>query len=244
MKKRSIAAIISVLLSLGVFACSRDAHKLKITQQNKDSFMQSIRDSKSLTVDEVRMLIAYRMRNAASQALGGKDDTMVGKTVGQIIDEERQFEARAKQEENRQEHLAAEAKAQEEARAAELRKAIGLTVYDKSFKASDPDNGQYEDKLVIKCAYENTSGKDIRAFKGKIRFTDLFGSQIYESSLTVSDPIKAGKKATWTGYINYNQFLNQEVQLRNTQLKDMRVVWLPSSIIFADGTVLGDPPAH
>jgi hypothetical protein len=221
-------------------ACAKDPHKLSITEQNKDNFMDSIKDSKRLTVDETRLLFAYQMRNAAAKAFGGTQKSMVGKTVGDLIDEERQFEDKAKKDQEEQKRLADEAKAKEEASAAELRKTVNLSVYKKSFRSADPTAGSYEDYIVIKCAYENTSGKDIRAFRGKLRFADLFGSEIYESGLTISDPIKAGAKATWSGSIKYNQFLDADVKLKNADLKDMKVEWVPLSVIFADGTKTGE----
>ncbi len=222
------------------FACSKDPHKLKITEQNRDSFMESIKDTKGLTADEVRMLMAYQMRSATQKAFGGTPDSVLGKTLGDIITQERKFEEKEKKEGEEQKRLAAEAAAKEQRRAEELRKALNLSVYDKSFRASDPSAGSYEDYIIIKCAYENTSGKDIRAFKGKLRFADLFGSEIFESGLTISDPVGAGQKATWVGTIKYNQFIDQDVRLKNTLLKDMKAEWLPSSIIFADGTKIGE----
>ena len=39
--------------------------------------------------------------------------------------------------------------------------------------------------------------------------------------------------------IEYNQFLNPHQQLRNTELKDMKVVWMPESVIFTDGSKIG-----
>jgi hypothetical protein len=236
---RQLRAGVLIVSLLFMLACAKDPHNLKITEQNKNNFMDSIKESKQFTVDEVRLLLAYQMRGAAGQAFGRSQQSMVGKTVGDLINEEHRFEEGARKEAESQERLAAEAKAKEEAVAAELRKAVDLSVYQKSYQPADMDAGTYEDYIVIKCAYENTSGKDIRAFRGKLRFTDLFGSEIYESGLTISDPIKAKAKATWTGSIKYNQFIDKDVKLKNTDLKDMRAEWLPQSVIFADGSKIG-----
>ena len=234
---RSGVVIASLLLML---ACAKDPHKLKITEENKDDFVDSIKNSKQLTVEETRLLLAYQMRNAAGQAFGQSPASIVGKTVGDLINDERGFEEKAKKDSESQARLAAEAKAKEEAVAAQLRKTVNLSVYEKSYEAADPEAGTYSDYIVIKCAYENNSSKDIRAFKGKLRFTDLFGGEIYESGLTISDPINAGATSTWTGSIKYNQFMDEDVKLKNTALKDMRVEWLPRSVIFADGSKVGE----
>ena len=75
-----------------------------------------------------------------------------------------------------------------------MRGAISLTVFRKGFLASDPTEERYNDYITIKCAYQNTSTRDIRAFRGVLRFTDLFDRLIFESGLTISDPIAAGAK--------------------------------------------------
>ena len=237
--RRSAIALLAGALTF-CYGCGSDPHKLKITEQNKGSFMESIKDSKGLTVEENRLLIAYEIRNVTGRAFGGNETNVVGKTVAQVIQEERQLEEKQKKEQVEQNRLAEEAAAKEQARAAELRKAVNLSVYDKSFQAADPTEGSYQDYIVIRCAYENTSGKNIRAFKGKLHFTDLFGGEIYQSGLTISDPIEAGQKATWAGTIKYNQFLDNDVRLKNAALRDMKAEWLPSSIIFTDGTRIGD----
>lgn len=229
-----------IVLAMVVAACGSDPHNLKITDANKDTYMKDMAQTKGLTVEEIGLLTSFEMRRAASGVFGrGAAPSAVGKTVGQIIDDERKLQADAKAREREQQRLAAEAKAKEDAEAAELRKAINLTVFQKDFHSADIQSGDFEDRINFKCVYENTSGKDIRAFKGAIRFADLFGTEIYTVNLTVSDPIAAGQKATWFGGIKYNQFVRQHQELRNAELANMKIEWRPASIIYADGTTVG-----
>jgi hypothetical protein len=194
---------------------------------------------KGLTFDEARLLVGFEMRRRMSQAFAGKDTEIAGKTVGELLVGLKKQAEDGQREEEKQTRLAKDAKAKADAIAAEIRKSIGLTVYEKEFLPSNYSAGRYNDLLIIKCAYENTSAKDIRAFKGAIEFTDLFGADIYTSSLTISDPVKAGQKGNWIGNLHYNQFKSDEEHLRNTDLKDMKVIWKPTSVIFADDTRLG-----
>jgi len=230
-------ALVAVALSLA--ACSGDPKQVRVTEANKDRLLEEIKDAKGLTVDEVRLLITFLMRRTLGAGLGQNPSPLVDKTVGDLIAEQRSFEADAKKRDEEQARLAAEAKAKEEALASELRKALNLTVFEKGYVPSDAMASRYRDSITIKCAYENTSGKDIRAFTGTVRFTDLFGKPIFESRLTVADPIRASAKATWIGSIDYNQFIDSHRSLRNTELANMKVVWLPKSIIYADGTQVG-----
>jgi len=122
----------------------------------------------------------------------------------------------------------------------ELRKIITLAVVEKSFVSADSQSRRYQALLTLKCSYQNASERDIRAFTGTIIFQDLFGKEIYRVSVTISDPIKAGQQSTWNGTVNYNQFVEAQQRFRAAELRDMQVVWAPASIIFADGTRIGE----
>lgn len=122
----------------------------------------------------------------------------------------------------------------------EMRKTIKVTVVEKGFLPADPNSRRYQALLAFKCSYENASGRDIRAFTGTIVFQDLFEKQILRLGITISEPIKAGQLATWSGTVNYNQFMDAHQRLRATELQDMRIGWEPASIIFADGSRIGE----
>lgn len=217
--------------------CGQDPRKVQITEKNRHTFMQDIKDMKGLTVEEVRLLVAQQVSDGMKKSFGGEERQIIGKTVGDLLIDLKKDAAEQEHEAKKQERLAAEAKAKEDARSAELRKAINLTVIEKGFVHVD-----YEDYITIKVAYENTSGKDIRAFEGKVQFTDLFGKEIYESGLTISDPIKGSEKKIWRGNIRYNQFIDSQKSLRVTELSDMKVIWKPSNILFVDGSRIGEQP--
>jgi Sec-independent protein translocase protein TatA len=216
-------------------SCGKDPRQVRITEKNRDTFLKDIKDMKGLTVEEANLLMAAQITDGMRKAFGGEERKVVGKTVGELLVELKKDAADQEAESKKQERLATEARAKEQARMSELRKAITLTVVSKGF-----EKAEYEEYITIKVAYENTSGKDIRAFQGKIQFTDLFGKEIYESGLTISDSVKAGEKKIWNGNIKYNQFMDSEKALRIGELSDMKVVWKPSGILFVDGTKVGE----
>lgn len=230
--------VLLALVSLSV-ACAGERN-LKITEDNKGRVLEEIKDSRSFSVEEVRLILARQMRVSLAESMKQPSPPWVGQTLQQIIDDERKLEQDAKAKQAESERLAAEAKAKEDALAEELRKAITLVVFDKGFIPSDIYNSRYEDYITVKCAYENRAGKDVRAFTGGVRFADLFEKEITTISLTIDDPIKAGEKATWNGTIKYNQFVDSHQTLRNAELKNLRITWIPKSIIFADGTQIGE----
>lgn len=233
-----IGAVVLAIVALLAwrYIGSQDPHALRLTEQNKDSFMDTLKESKGLSVEEVGFLSASQIRRSFAKTMGREPDSIVGKTVGDLIAAERKFQSDAKTKEDEQKRLAAEAKAKADARAAQMREAVSLTVFDKGFIPTDPTAGRFDASITLKCAYENKSGKDIRAFAGQVRFTDLFDKEIFTTSLTISDPIAAGAKATWDGTIKYNQFVETHQHLRNAEMANMKIVWLPSQILFADGS--------
>jgi len=237
MKRTSIISIIFLIVLLS--SCS-GVKGTKVNAENESEVLSSVGQSKSLTQEEKELVAAFFMRSKMGGMFGIKEAKAEGKTIGQIIEEQRAYVAEEKAKEEKEKLLAKEAKAKEEALLAELRKALTLTIYEKGFIPSNYRAGSYQDYITMKAAYQNDSGKEIRAFQGDVIFQDLFGDVIFESSLKITKPIKAGEKDTWEGVIDYNQFLDTHQKLRNTEMKDMKILWVPKTIIFSDGTKIGE----
>jgi len=225
--------LVTFALALTLAGCSQNPKGVQITDANKDSFVEQIKSMTGLTVEETQLLMTYEMRRSMAKSMGRDVASPAGKTVGALIEEERKFRDDQKVKAAEDERLAAEAKAKQDAKVNELRGAIAFAVYEKGFADRD-----YSDKLTLRCAYENKSGKEIRAFRGSVQFTDLFGTPIYGVSVTIQDPIAAGAKGEWAGEADYNQFTSEHVRFRNTELKDMKVVWTPLEVLFTDGATM------
>ncbi len=174
-----------------------------------------------------------------SSAMARPEYSSAGKTVNQVIADQRSFEVAQKAEQERAAQLAAEERAKREATLKSMLGALTVGVVSKSFVAADPLNsGTYEDQIAITFAFKNTAPKDIRAFKGSIVFKTLMGDFVTQTSLERDKTILAGHSVTWDGALRYNQFEEKDTKLKSTDLKDMKVEWHPKSILFADGTKL------
>ena len=62
--------------------------------------------------------------------------------------------------------------------------------------------------------------------------------EIKKFTFTYDESIDAGATATWNATTDYNQFMNDDVKLRNKDLIDLKIVWKPIKVIFQDGTTL------
>ena len=251
---RKLTAWLVCLGLLASIACSNPKDH-RITEKNKEAFLKNDTNSKTLSEvfikeipgfkklskDDADLLARYVLRHGVIESLGGDAERtipLLGKTIGEILELQKQWDKEQKEEAEKAAILAAEAKARDEAIRAELRNSIRLTVFKKGFLPSNYRLDRYDDYITISVAYENNSTKDIRAFQGTVTFYDLFGDEVYSFLIKISDPIKAGGKATWEGAIKYNQFVDESTRLKNADLKDLKVVWNPEKIIFADGTIL------
>ena len=203
-------------------SCSNIKSK-KVTDANKDRVLGEISTSKDLTDEEKQLLVAYAMRQSLSAVFqGGKPGLPSGKTIGEMIDEQRAWKVQQRQEEERQKKLAAEVAAKQ----AELRNVIGVALYSFTQK-----KGFMSDYIEAGYAYENRSDRDVRAFEGDVAYKDVLGNQLEETSLKVLTPIKAGQKAAVSDSLPFIAYPG----LRDKKLEDVKIEWRPKKILFADG---------
>lgn len=128
----------------------------------------------------------------------------------------------------------AERMRQQEASMMELMSAsLVVTLYEKGFYASN-----FQEYINMKFGFENRSEKDISGFKGTVIFRDMFDDEIKGVNLKHDDPILAGETVRWEASLEFNQFVQEDVELKSKSLDKIKVEWRPESIIFSDGSTL------
>jgi hypothetical protein len=240
-----VTAAVAMCLVIAAFVTFKvldNPKSLEITENNRAEVAAKVKEATSISAEDKKVFAAAMARSELPLALFGSSKNEAkswdGKTVSQIIDEQRQWTAKKKADDEREAALAAEAKAKQERLDAELESAVALTVVKKELVAADEFG--ISKRVELRCAYRNTSSKDIRAFQGKLEFKDLFGDSIVSTTIKISDPVAAGEKGTWNGSMHFNEFIEGQKKLANTTLSDMKVAWSPRTVIFADGTTLED----
>lgn len=99
MKSRSMAVLLAVLLFSLLFslACS-NLKNTKVTEENKREVMTKIARGNELTNEERHLLVEYSIRQSMKNVLqGGRPELPTGKTVGEMIEEQRKWEAQQAQ---------------------------------------------------------------------------------------------------------------------------------------------------
>lgn len=235
-------AVMVVFLAL-VAGCSGIKSKV-LTQDNVTQVTAEVEKAKEagrISEDDANAFAAFAALATMRKTLIG-DDILTGKTVGQAIKDAYAF---------REKLTAGQRQEQEEAKAlaekqnmvsAELLKFANVIILTKKFLKSDFMHDRPTDQIIFDCEMENPGDKDVRAFRGKIQFFDLFGDMIYESNVKVDTPMTAQSKSSECSIaVEYNQFREDAVRLRNADLGNIKWKWQPIEILFADGTRVSIP---
>ena len=119
---------------------------------------------------------------------------------------------------------------------------VRVELTDMYLKKADVLSGSILDRINFTFTYENVGDLDIRAFTGTAAFFDLFGRPIKSLSLTYDESLAAGKSAVDRDKgFEPNQFIDSDQKLMTAELEDVEFRFEMKSILFADGTRIGEP---
>lgn len=213
-----------ILSSILVVACSSPLDK----KYSEDTIQEDAKELRSeLDSSDVNLLMGSIFRLTMQQ------EDLTQMTYGEILENGKAWKAEQDRIEAEQKALQEKAAREEAERVARLQNAVMVTCFKKGYTEID-----YQDYITYGFAIQNKSEQDIRAVKGEIIFTDLFDDEIKTLSFTYDQPIKAGATANWNATTDYNQFMDDDVRLKNKELKDLKIVWKPIKVIFQDGSTL------
>jgi hypothetical protein len=200
--------------------CGCSVKNTKVTDENSDQIIANVQKSHDLTGEEYDLFKAAMLRYAMS---GQK---LQGASVGQLIQEQREINAKLeqarKEADQRAKNLAAEAAAKE----AEMRNLLSVAV-----TSIGVDRSGFIRATAVSYIYQNQSAKDIRAFEGSLEFKDVLGNKLEDVRLKVLKPVKAGAQGRFS-----ERYYAQYYSLTDKSVEDLRTEWHPTKILFADGS--------
>jgi len=95
------------------------------------------------------------------------------------------------------------------------------------------------DAVEIELAFKNTSTKPMAGVKGDAVFRDMFGDTLDVASVSYDQSVAPGETRIWTGSRSVlGSFGHNTAKLRTTATEKVQFTFLPSMIVFADGTKL------
>lgn len=112
-------------------------------------------------------------------------------------------------------------------------KFVRVELLDKKLLKAKPMSGQYEDKMFFQLKLHNLTAKHMRAVKGDIVFSDLFGADIFRVSVTINQKISPQSSTDWAGEMVYNQFMPDHVHFAGFKKPDLKVRLDDESIVYA-----------
>ena len=161
---------------------------------------------------------------------------VTGKTVGQLISDQEAYDADQKAQREKAAALAAQIKQRHDDSVHALQRTLTVALVDKGYHDADVMNGDYQDSITFELAFRNNGSKPIRAVKGTLDFKNLLGDMIYSANFEHSIDIAPGQSISWDGSLDFNQYEDSLVQLRDAQLRNIRLDWEPEEVLFSDGT--------
>jgi len=215
------------LLAIVILASCSSPMNNTYSDSTFESDLKAIREANALDSTEMNLLAMYFVRAKLF------NESIEGKSYNEILAEAKVAKQKQEEEERIQRELAEKAKKEEEARIARLKNALTVTIFDKGYVEYD-----YQEYITYKFAFENKTEKEITAFTGQIMFTDLFDKEIKSLNLTYDDGVAASSIKNYSATTDYNQFMDEDQLLKSKNLKQIKLVWKPEKILFADGSTL------
>lgn len=217
MKQLSLLVTLTTIFLLT--SCSNPLNR-KYSDKTLEEDAKAIKESKKVNDDDAELLATYIMRAKLT------NENIEGMTYADMLKKAKDIKAEQKA-------LADKAAKEETEKRQRLGSAINVALYDIGYQKAD-----YDDYIVYNMAFENKSGKDIKAVKGTLLITDLFDKEIKKINIVFDDGVKANDTYKTSYTTDYNQFMDEDQSLRSKTMKEIKFLWTPEKILFEDGTTL------
>jgi hypothetical protein len=221
MKKIKLFIIVTSIL---ISSCSSPLDRKFNDETAKEDIVEL---KEELDSTELGLLVMSMMR------LKFQNKELEEMTYSEIIEDGKEWKRKQDKLEAEQKELALKAKLEEENRIELLNQSVTVSCYSKGY-----DEYDYQKYITYKFVIKNKSEKEIRALKGQISFMNLFDEEIKTLNFVYDQPIESSMEVSYNATTEYNQFSDSDKALKNKDLKDLKVVWKPSKVIFSDGSTL------
>lgn len=193
-----------------------------------------------LSPEDRELFTGFAMRKAfKGTLLGAASGNTDGTTVGQAIENQRNFKAAYEKQEAEAAALKAKVKAEREVAIKALRDVVTVSLVSKKVEVERGYSGiEMDRKLVISVAYKNNGSKDIAGVKGMLIVRDLFGDELSSFHISNDDTMKVGGGTVWMGgrSLRFAMGNNKDAKFADLTDDKFKVTWEPEVIVFADGT--------
>lgn len=233
---------ITVLLLMATFAllvgCSNPKSQILPTDPNNMDELAPV--MQKLSEEDRQLLVGYLMRAGVSSVFGG-EGIPPGTAIGEALEQQKAFIAEQQRKEEEERLIREKIKAERAAKQKEFDDTVAVAFVEKKLILSDIYRGRYSDQIKVVFGFKNKTEKEISGIKGTCKFFDMFGDEIKSINLSYDEGVPAGKTKQWSGYIDVNEFIDEDMKLASTKDEKIKFVFEPEMIIFKDGSKLKMP---
>lgn len=235
--------VLAVILSSALTGCwqsdpKRTVLSSDISTWKADSSLEAAVNK--LNDEDKRLLSAYAVRATMGQAFGGAGIPQ-GSTIGSAIEAQKAWEEAQRQAKAQQDALAAEVQKKQLESLKEMNSALTTSLLKFAYVPADISKQQYSDSFEVQIAFKNNTQDKVIGVRGVVVFKDVFGETIKRINLSNDRDIQAGATVIYDGTMDYNQFMDEDIKLRNTDKSKLIFEWIPDIYLFDGGKKLEMP---
>lgn len=237
-----IRFLILSLVSIVMISCNNPrSAEIPVDTESWKSDVKFTKSLEKLTDDDKSVLMAYLMRISMGKVFGQSEGLKKGMTIGDAIKAEKDFQAEQVKEEAKSKALAAELQKQQAELVKHMNDAITTSLVDIKLRESDWESGRYTDDFLIQIGFKNNTPNAVTGISGTMVFGDIFGNELKRVGIAYDDGLDANATITYTCSVEYNQFIDDDTRLAQTNLEKLKYRWEPSVYMFEDGSELRMP---
>ncbi len=182
--------------------------------------IRAIRESNKLIYGDIELLTKYI---AISNIAGNNQN---GKTYGEILEK---IKAIRKANSDQSDQIKIEKEGMREQMSALLTVNLSNKIFS---KVNNKDCFTYS--VIFQ---NNTSAKNIKMVIGSISLNDLLDREIKNIQIVLDEELRGNSFLKKEFTVEYDHSNENDKRIRLKELMDLRVIWNPIKIIFADGTL-------
>ena len=158
-----------------------------------------------------------------------KEEKMEGKTFGELLEEARFLKSQLTdnkkdtEQQNRLNELI------EKSKQREINSLLNLKLIKKQFLEEN-----YHQYIQYEFDIRNNGKRPILAFLVNIIFQDLEGNEINRVDLVFDEGIQSKESRRWKIKSSYNEFLEEDVNLKKKKVEELNVKWHVERLIFME----------
>jgi hypothetical protein len=218
MFRHSALAILVTAIVIFFTACSGGDSDFKgelISVNNLSEIAKNIKEEGKMSVEEIELFTKGIVRMGASK------DSVVGKTVEQVIDAQRDYQKEI------------------DMRALMTSCIIAEMNFNQGFKflGLKPEDSDTSRMNTLFFELKNKSDKDMINMQGFLEFYDQQNQIIKRFPISMKAVLKSGQKETYEQSYNHDSTNSRDLTLRNKEAT-LQIIWRPTLIEYADGKKL------